>query len=88
MTYEQCMAAGMTSHEAAAARGVGVRTVQLWAQRRNLRWAKPPRPKRAGVDTSWGRKLTAEEREVYTKYRRCDFDRAEALKLIGREDLI
>lgn len=99
-TWAECHAAGMTASQAAQARGRHKSCATAWARRRGLRFADGrsvpefrAHLKRIAVASAanrnaWRGQLTATELADYQLFMSHGYRRAEALKAIGREDLI
>jgi hypothetical protein len=103
MTWAECAAAGMSQAEAARHRGMTKAAACQAAKRQGLTFkpgrrdmfkgaSRPPefgrRISATMLARSWKTALSPEEHEAYASYIRRHFRKAEALRIIGREDLI
>lgn len=96
-TWEDCAAAGMSTSEAARARGVSSSAATQYAKRHGLvfRDARGDDANRERARTLRGRahcsgplaQLTPAERAEYDLFRRKKYSSAEALRMLGRENL-
>lgn len=90
LTWEACAAAGMSAAEAARAMGFSKPAATQYARRNGLKF-RDGRFKNGGARNPAANplaKLTPAERADYDLIKRKKFTRAEALRLVGRHDLV
>lgn len=100
-SYQECLDAGMSYTETPRARGVTVGAVSCWARKHGVQFrnatkdpefkkANSERMKRLNADPEFNplAALTREKRADYDTLKRAGYTRPEALRAIGRADLL
>lgn len=88
LTWEACAAAGMSQAEAARAMGLTRPSASQYARRHGLKFRDGRKTNGTHLIDNALAKLTPAERADYNWIKRKRFTRTEALRLIGRLDLV